>query len=442
MLEKIKNKLGKDANLKELLSGSAITFLLKISGMLLSYMVIIFIAKAYGAEGVGVYSLILSLMTFLAMASSMGLNFSLLRFVGQFNKSGEQYKLRLLYVYALQLALPLSILISVGLYCSAEMFALKIFKNPDYLKGLRLASIGLPFFVLLNINVEYIRGLKLLRISEYFRSVNRPLLNLLLMLLLTSFMALDQLPIYTLVFSIVATGVLSIVPVATRVRKLLKGDSHRFTKKELLTTSLPMLVTSIASFLLANIALYLLEFFSTSQDVGLFSVAQKISLLVSLIVTVVNTMSAPKFSELYWAHRHEELQRLVKQSSKFIFTVSLVLSVLIAVISVPILSVFGSEFVSAQYALLMLIAGQMVNAMSGSVGIFMNMTGRQKALRNIALIACSISLLLSTNLIPIYGANGAAFSMMFATMTFNVIAVVYVKRKTGFITYYLPYIAR
>ncbi len=72
MLEKIKNKLGKDANLKELLSGSAITFLLKIAGMSLGYIVIIFIAKAYGTDGVGVYSLILSIMTFLAMASLMG----------------------------------------------------------------------------------------------------------------------------------------------------------------------------------------------------------------------------------------------------------------------------------------------------------------------------------------------------------------------------------
>ena len=46
--------------------------MLKIAGRLLGYIVIIFIAKAYGTDGVGVYSLVMSLMTFLAMASLMG----------------------------------------------------------------------------------------------------------------------------------------------------------------------------------------------------------------------------------------------------------------------------------------------------------------------------------------------------------------------------------
>jgi len=47
------------SHLKEMLTGSAITFILKISGMLLGYLVVIQVFRRYGAEGIGVYNLLL-----------------------------------------------------------------------------------------------------------------------------------------------------------------------------------------------------------------------------------------------------------------------------------------------------------------------------------------------------------------------------------------------
>ena len=120
MIQKLKNKLNGDIHFKEILTGSAITFVLKMSGMLLGYVVILIISRQYGAEGVGVYNLTLSLMTFVAMIAAMGMNVSILRYVGQFNKSGEEHKLKLLYRYALELVVPFSLLLAFLLYTFSD----------------------------------------------------------------------------------------------------------------------------------------------------------------------------------------------------------------------------------------------------------------------------------------------------------------------------------
>jgi len=124
MLKKIKVKLQNDGHLKELLSGSAITFMLKMTGMFLGYIVVLIISKKYGADGMGMYSLIVSIITFLAMFSAVGMNFSILRYVGQFNKHGEKQKLKLLFKYAMEIVIPLSLVISVGLYLLSDVLQL------------------------------------------------------------------------------------------------------------------------------------------------------------------------------------------------------------------------------------------------------------------------------------------------------------------------------
>ena len=41
LIKKIQDKLSRDANLKELLSGSAITFVIKVTGMLIGYIAVL-----------------------------------------------------------------------------------------------------------------------------------------------------------------------------------------------------------------------------------------------------------------------------------------------------------------------------------------------------------------------------------------------------------------
>lgn len=480
MIKSLKEKIKDNIHLKEVFTGSAITFVIKITGMIIGYLVILIISKQYGAEGVGIYNVTLNVLVFVAMLASMGMNVSILRYVGQFNKDGEQYKLRQLYCYALEFIVPFSLVLAVLLYYLSEKIAVSIFHNADYKAVLELSAFIVPFLVLQNISVEFIRGLKHVKISEYFRSINGQLINIILLLIIGDwffykemfkdiFELYDQIivcfnilnynyyllkvegyiftiykniisfnvfwPMFTFGVGIVVGAICTVYYIVKVICKF-ENKTNYFSRRELLLTSLPMMTTGISLFIQGNISLFFLQILSTTENAGIYSVVMKLSLLISIVLIVINTISAPKFSELYWNKDFDRLQKLIKYSVKIIFLISLVISILLVVFSIPILRVFGDSFIIADSALKLLIIGQLVNSATGSVGIFMNMTGHQKIFQNINVIMTIINIVFNYYLIPKYGINGAAFSSMSTIILTNVIAAYYVKTRMKFTTYY------
>ncbi len=81
--------------------------------------------------------------------------------------------------------------------------------------------------------------------------------------------------------------------------------------------------------------------------------------------------------------------------------------------SQPILSLFGSDFTEASWSLKILVTGQMINALCGSVAILMIMTGHQK--KSLPVVVCSalINVVLNAILIPSFGIAGAAIATSF-----------------------------
>ncbi|WP_291321063.1 polysaccharide biosynthesis C-terminal domain-containing protein, partial [Desulfonatronospira sp.] len=61
----------------------------------------------------------------------------------------------------------------------------------------------------------------------------------------------------------------------------------------------------------------------------------------------------------------------------------------------------------------------------------MNMTGRQKAFRNIVMTAAAINIILNLILTPNFGIYGAAISGMTSIIFWNLYTLAYIKKKHG-----------
>jgi len=202
------------------------------------------------------------------------------------------------------------------------------------------------------------------------------------------------------------------------------------------------MVSRVASFLMVAVPLFLLEVFSNTSDVGVFSIVVKLSILVSLILLVVNTITGPRFAELYWSNKHHELQSFMSTSAKIIFIASFVLVFVIAVFADQLLSLFGEEFIAGKYALYILLLGEMINAITGPVGIFMNMTGNQVRLKLVSLLSLLVTVILSFILIPSLGINGAAISLFVGVSMKFIYLAIFVNYKLKFKTFYLPFVLK
>ena len=265
--------------------------------------------------------------------------------------------------------------------------------------------------------------------------------HILLLLSIGSLIHHYLLPVLTFTIALILTAIISVSYIYSRLHAIQNSSQISFSKKELLRTSFPMLIIAIFSFLQNNISIYFLEIYTSTDQVGIFSVSLRLASLISLFLIAVNTISAPKFSELFWSNQHKELQKVIFYSSKLIFIFSILAAAGIIIFSLSILKFFGSEFEQGRIVLIILIMGQIINSFTGSVGILLNMTGNQKLYRNIVLIIFPFNILLSFVFIPIYGILGAAIVNIVTVFLLNFFSAIIVYNKLSLLTIYFPFLS-
>lgn len=435
MIGKLKNLLHKNSHIQEIMIGSAVTFILKISGMLLGYIVILVISRSYDAEGVGLYNLTFSILTFATMIGSFGINTSILRYIGQFNKETEKYKIKLLYLYSVELVIPFSIFLGLVLYFFSEYISINILNNVHYDMAIKIISVLIPFLVIQNISVEFLRGINQIKISELLRSVSRPFINISSLLIANMFFINLLLPIYTLGLGIVLSSITAIYFVFKKIANISYNKGNIFPRKELLKTSIPMMFNSIIWFLFGNLSLYMIAIYNTTEQVGIYSVALKISMIMNIILVVVNTIVAPKISTLYWSKNFEELKFVLRTSANLIFFVSFIITIPMLFLSSEILQFFGEDFISGEKILIVLVIGQLISAFFGSTGIFMSMTGHQSVELKVGIFILVLSFIAYKILLPLYGLFAAASIYVISSLIWNLIMVIYIRLKLNIISY-------
>ena len=98
-------------------------------------------------------------------------------------------------------------------------------------------------------------------------------------------------------------------------------------------------------------------------------------------------------------------------------------------------SLITEQFINGRNTLLILLIGQAVNAMSGSVGVIMQMTGKEKQFQNILFFALLINISLNLFLIPVHGILGAAIASTISIIFWNITSVLYIYRKLHVLTF-------
>jgi O-antigen/teichoic acid export membrane protein len=168
-----------------------------------------------------------------------------------------------------------------------------------------------------------------------------------------------------------------------------------------------------------------------ADDIGLFSIAFRISLVVNFILVVVNSIITPRLSILYNLRKNKNLDILIRKTTICMTLFSLLLSIPLLVFSKMILLTFGEAYIEAVPLLKLLVIAQFVNVITGTVSSLMNMTGYAKLNRNINVIVVVVNLSLCLILIPRMGVFGGALSLSTAIILKNLASVLFVRNYIG-----------
>jgi O-antigen/teichoic acid export membrane protein len=149
----------------------------------------------------------------------------------------------------------------------------------------------------------------------------------------------------------------------------------------------------------------------------------------------INSILAPKIASSYISDK-ENVQKIINFSTRANFLITIALGAFIIVFNQFILGLFGEEFKSGKIVLIILCLGQIINSISGSVGIILQMIGKQVVQQNFVLIALIINIILTLILTPRYGGVGAAISTVISMAFWNLGCAIYLKMKMGIKTYF------
>lgn len=434
-----------DTNLKELIKGSSSAFILKIAGMLFTYLSMLFITRFYGAEQWGLYSLGFTVLSIAVVIPVFGFDNSIIRLLTELKQNNSEANAFKVLLKASLITMILSIVVILGINYYSDVITNSILRQKDfepYLFFVQIAVIPMAFLILISVVFQsYKRIIQFMLFKSALLSF-----TFLVLLCIFYFFEIDAKIFEIYIYAIVSTLVIAIIALLFFLKLIKQDDSKTenttYSFKEIIYLSFPMMLSSSFALLMGWTDILMLSYFKTPKDIGIYSSALKLASITLIVLASVNSISSPKFAEFFSKKDFNGLKDIVQKSTKIMFMTSAPILLIFILFPKSILGIFGPEFVSGYLVLIMFCIARFVNSVSGSVGHLMQMTNNQRTYQYVIITAFIINLILNVLLIPEFGINGAALSSSIAMVFWNVTLVIIIKRKLGFWTCYIPFLVK
>jgi len=128
-----------------IVTGAIILTLAGIITRILGFVYRIYMSNIMGAEGMGLYQLIMPVYALAWSLSCSGFTTTISKLVAQERACGEYGNIRRLLKLSIAVTVMISFVLSLGLYLSADFIAVNIFHDPRTAPALKLLPIAFPF---------------------------------------------------------------------------------------------------------------------------------------------------------------------------------------------------------------------------------------------------------------------------------------------------------
>ena len=418
-------------SIKDLTQKSFSVLIIRSFGVLLLFGFTMFLTNFYSAENVGRYDFVRSTIMVLGGLTLMGTNQSIIYYSGLLKARKSIESIRAVYSKMIKIICVLSfIVLALYIVFFSQERVNEFFNNEESFSLLLKSILTLVFFALTMLNIDTIRALQKTVLSEIYRSLFRYLPVFFLAAVLLKFNQQAYL-VEAYLTGFVLLSFFSSVRVYKIFKTLQKPNkkSESFSMHEIFKTSAPMALSAIAYFIMQSIDIIILSIYEGFDQIAYYSVSVKLAMVTTLALMSVNIVIAPRIAEIYEKQNLQDMQQLIKHSTRIIFFISLFVLSILFLFSQEILSLFGPDYIKANQALLFLLAAQFFNAVSGPGAIYLNMTGRQKTLNKILILGLIINISLNFYFIPVEGINGAAKATLVSLIIWNAITTLLVYSK-------------
>ena len=442
MKEKFLNAL-QDKDFSELFKKGGLSFLIRIGGQIMGFLLTLIIAHYFGAKGLGDYVLSIVVLRVFTLFSKLGMDTFSIRFIASFAKQGKWKSIQLFRNKIICLLSITSLIFSLLMYYFSEDIASLVHAKVEHVRLNAFFVLPMAFFML---HYQSLRGLKKIAEFSFFYRMSQATFSIISIFIITQFFVDGNVPVYAYLSSLAIVSLLAFIVFFNSYNKIKRiSDKEQIEElkySEILKVSIPLMFAQSVQFIMAWTDKLMLGNMMGSEEVGIYFTAFKLSMFASIALMSINSIASPKFAELYGKKDFDGLKKVAHQSSKMIFLATLPLVLLFFAFPEFLLGLFGEEFKVGVKAFVFLSFGKLISSFSGSVGNLLQMTGKQVIFMNVLFVGAIVNVLLNFFLIPKFGINGAALASMISLSMWNLIMVYFVKREFGFYTFYIPFLKR
>lgn len=401
-------------------------------------MLSLYITRTLGSDVYGLFTLGIGLLMIFSTIGRFGLDITITRYLSAAATLDKQ--MSSVFDRALLVTLVFSGILSVLLILFRNTIAVYLFDKPNFAEYIFWVALSVPVWSTALVYTGLFRGLKLNTIFSITKVFARLFLTFILVFICVQFFELriDALPL--ILHFVAMAAILVICYIYTR----LKIDFQQaiinmaIPLKKMVRESAPVLFASLFLVLFLWVDRLIIGVYRDESEVAIYDIVVRLALLVSFSGEGINAILGPLVSKSYASGDLKGAQGNIRFSVALGTLLSFLVFLFLVVCSKYILNMFGDQFVSGYYALLLLGLSQLLSSIIGPFANILQMIGRQREVQRILFLGVVLTILCCFVLIPSYGLMGAAISTFIGRLVTDVLGCYRIYRKLGFVTVFNP----
>ena len=371
-----------------LLANSALIVLITfIVAKVFGYLYRIIIARYFGPEVYGLYTLSIIVASWLVVLSSFGFSEGILRYASFYRGKNEIQKIRFLFRFSTKILIYSTITLSLLAFLFSNFIAVSIFHNQGLVIFIKFFSLITLFWAFSSYFLSIMRAFEKIKEVSIIESVIQTIIKV-VSLLFFIFIGLNT---YSIVFSFFL-GILSTLLLTFFYFKykleLNPFLEHGIASNEknnvigsFISYSWPMLFLGFFSSFFYWTGSFMIGYFKSVVEVGLYNVIVPIAILLSITPEVFLQLFFPLVTKQYSIKNFEFIKKISKQIGKWVFMVNLPLFFLIVLFPEIIIKIlFGQNYLIAANSLRFLAFGTLFSSVFLISNNLLSMAGGSKTI--------------------------------------------------------------
>lgn len=446
MSKRIKEKQRKINNsLKLLVKTSFIVFIGVILSKFFTYLYKIVIARSFGSEVYGLFSLSIIIISMIIAFSSLGLPEGITRFISFYRARKDIKRIKYLIKISLIGSLVSSIIVASTLFIFSEKISVNIFHNSDLIIFLKILSLTVPLVIISNIFLSTMRGFEKIKTYSILVNIVNSGLKLFFLLLLLFFGFKINSVYYSYFLASVVMVILSFIffkfyiypEIFNSNTPINLSNLKRLNlNKKLFFYSWPIMFTGTVASLFYWSDTFIIGYFMQAKDIGLYNTALPIVAILGIVPDLFMQLFFPMITKEISKKNKEIVSQISKQVGKWIIILNIpIFLIMILFPGVIINLLFGAEYIPIKDVLRILAIGSMVGSFSALPISILSSIGKTKLILFNLLSLAILNIILNFILIPKYGLTGAAIATTISFFIFAIILLIEVYHFTKIIPF-------